>query len=140
MLLPSVTHLALLTGPGTQVKGSSGGSFWIKRHNLMRVLMSLLVLGSSSHFIASSPTSPAMGMKSTMGRSRPDKPLFLLPENILPIGPWKHSPLPVFPSEKKVGKSDKKFSTYAIPWQVSGFTKANKENKAARYAKERESV
>ena len=102
MLLPRVTHRALWTGPGIQVKGSFGGPFWINRHSLIRVLMSLFVFVSSSHFSVSSPTSPGMGMKSTIGRSRPDSPLFLLPEINLPIGPWNTSPLPVFPSETKI--------------------------------------
>ena len=64
--------------------------------------MSLFVFGSSSHFSASSPTSPGIGMKSTIGLSRPAKPLFLLPEIIFPMGPEKHSPEPVFPSETKL--------------------------------------
>ena len=102
MLLPSVTHLALWTGPGTHEKASLGGPFWINRHSLIRVLMSLLVFGSSSHFSVSSPTSPGMGMKSTMGRSRPCKPLLRLPDIILPMGPWKHSPDPVLPSGRKL--------------------------------------
>ena len=102
MLLPRVTHLALWTGPGTQVKASFGGPFWINRHSLIRVLMSLFVFGCSSHFTASSPTSPGMGMKSTMGCSRPNKPLFRLPEISFPIGPWKHSPDPVLPSGRKL--------------------------------------